>query len=204
MEDRILDEVDNLSSLVEKNTGQAVSLDGMLNISVINALWSITVGETLKLDDPKPKRIGHLIEQFNRESGNLRHPVLSALPSWLLRNKVARKLTKFDILERIAGSILSEIINPVLEKHAQDRQFENADNFMDAYMAEMEKCSDPASGFYKERGLASLRSLIIDLFIAGTGTTSTSLIWSILYMLHNQEVKQKVHEEIDEVSGINM
>lgn len=39
------------------------------------------------------------------------------------------------------------------------------------------------------------------LFLTGAETTSSSLLWAILFLLHHPEVQGKVHAEIDEVVG---
>ena len=44
---------------------------------------------------------------------------------------------------------------------------------------------------------------IIDLNSAGTETTTNTLIWNIIYLLHHPDVMEKVQEEIDRVLGRN-
>ena len=41
--------------------------------------------------------------------------------------------------------------------------------------------------------------MILDLFAAGTETTSTTLQWFFIYMMYNQEVQEKCRKEIQEV-----
>jgi cytochrome P450 len=41
---------------------------------------------------------------------------------------------------------------------------------------------------------------MVDLFLAGMETTTTSLIIITLHLLHHADVQKKVHEEIDEVN----
>ena len=40
---------------------------------------------------------------------------------------------------------------------------------------------------------------LIDLFLAGMETTSTSLMWTFLYMIHHPDIQTKIHQELDEV-----
>jgi len=43
---------------------------------------------------------------------------------------------------------------------------------------------------------------MIDLFMAGMETTSSSLVFAFLHLLHHPEVQQKVHREIDFVCSL--
>ena len=43
--------------------------------------------------------------------------------------------------------------------------------------------------------------LVTQIYTAGTETTSTALQWALLYMCLYPDVKEKVHEEIDEQIG---
>lgn len=63
------------------------------------------------------------------------------------------------------------------------------------------RTKDPESCFYKETGKENLLHMLVDLFLAGTETTSTTLAWAILYMVREEEVQKKVQEELDRVVG---
>jgi cytochrome P450 family 2 subfamily J len=41
----------------------------------------------------------------------------------------------------------------------------------------------------------------MDLFAAGSETTSTTLAWAVLFMILNPDVQDKVQREIDQVIG---
>ena len=57
------------------------------------------------------------------------------------------------------------------------------------------------ASFYGEKGLQSLEIVLVDLFVAGSDTTSLTLNWTILYLLHYPGVQAKVHAELDRVVG---
>jgi cytochrome P450 len=46
-------------------------------------------------------------------------------------------------------------------------------------------------------GVLNLKNLMLDLFIAGTETTSTSLLWLILLLAAHPDTQEKVQQEID-------
>ncbi len=54
---------------------------------------------------------------------------------------------------------------------------------------------------YRQDGLNSLLGTMLDLFIAGSDTTSTSLVWAILYMIQHPDIQTRVQEELDSVFG---
>lgn len=61
--------------------------------------------------------------------------------------------------------------------------------------------SDDSSSFSEEMGPKGLQSTMLDLFIAGTETTSTALSWAMLLMIRYPEIQSRVQEEIDRVVG---
>lgn len=46
-----------------------------------------------------------------------------------------------------------------------------------------------------------LRVVLLDLFMAGSDTTSNTLAFTVLYMLHYPRVQDRLAEEIDVVAG---
>jgi cytochrome P450 len=42
---------------------------------------------------------------------------------------------------------------------------------------------------------------VLDLFGAGTETTSTALLWAILFLVNNPDVQETVHKEIQNIVG---
>jgi cytochrome P450 len=92
-----------------------------------------------------------------------------------------------------------DMVTPYIEEHERTLDPENIRDFLDLMIAEHKKSKDPASCFNGKIGSATIINSVIDLFIAGMETTTTSLMIIILHLLHHLDVQEKVHQEIDEV-----
>jgi len=64
---------------------------------------------------------------------------------------------------------------------------------------EQNKDNGPDSCFNSELGKATIINAMIELFLAGMETTSTSILIAILHLLHHPDVLEKVQNEIDQV-----
>uniref|UniRef100_A0AAZ3QRJ5 Uncharacterized protein n=1 Tax=Oncorhynchus tshawytscha TaxID=74940 RepID=A0AAZ3QRJ5_ONCTS len=92
---------------------------------------------------------------------------------------------------------IKQFIKEEVEKHKEDRNPSNPRDYIDCYLEEIEKNQDGAAGFTEE----NLLHCVVDLFGAGTETTSNTLLWAMLYMAKYPDIQKKVQAEIDEVIG---
>ena len=201
MEDTLLDEIEKLCNEYAKNVGKPTCLDNTLNVSILNALWAILVGEKLPLNDPKILKIVSAFNTAIKESKGfskfiflLPHPKLI-----LLFGKVREGLNGFA--DTIKG--ISLLIEDQIEEHKRSYDADNIRDMTDLFLKEIENTTDTQSSFYKERGQFSMINDFIDLFLAGMETTSTSLLWTFLYLLHHPDIKRKIHLELDMVRTRN-
>ena len=96
---------------------------------------------------------------------------------------------------------MASVLEEQIKEHKQTGDPDNARDMMDLYLNEIQSnVDDEESSFFQERGHFAMINSFIDLFIAGMETTSSSLIWTFLYMLHHPDIKRKVHLELDQVS----
>lgn len=63
------------------------------------------------------------------------------------------------------------------------------------FLAEMYNGKGPEAGFTEEQ----LLMILIDLFIAGSQTTTVTLDFMFFYMTLHQDVQERVHKELDSV-----
>jgi hypothetical protein len=66
-----------------------------MNISVLNALWSILVGEKLDLDDPKLKLVIEMFDNLLKINSGATSPVMAILPHASMAKLPGRTLLTF-------------------------------------------------------------------------------------------------------------
>lgn len=200
MEDTLLDEVDKLCGEYSKTVGKPISLHNTMNISIINALWSILTGEKLLLNDPKLLKIVSSFSDTVKDVKSIGNLFLSLSPVQLMRWKITEKNAGLDKWKEALQNMTS-VLEEQIKEHKQTGDPDNARDMIDLYLNEIQSnVDDEGSSFFQERGHFAMINSFIDLFIAGMETTSSSLIWTFLYMLHHPDIKRKVHLELDQVS----
>lgn len=197
MEQLIMDEVTEVISNYNTTQGQPVTnIQKNLRLAFVNGLWTILTSKRFSHDDPKLLKIAtNTTERFNEvfEKGM----IIVFLP-WL--RHIIPKLSGYqgirDMREENAETFLGEV-----EKHKAAIKEENLNDFIDIYIAEMRKTTDPKSHFYGERAERNLAYILSDLFVAGSESTATTLAWTILYLCKWPEIQKNLQKELDEVTG---
>lgn len=91
-----------------------------------------------------------------------------------------------------------------VEVHLQENDYDDdfePNDFMDVFLLEKARKERNGEDTSEEFNLEELQGICIDLWIAGQETTSSALQWIFAYLIHNQEVQQKLHRELDEIIG---
>ena len=112
---------------------------------------------------------------------------------------ILRTISKFDLAKSTTQGMI-DIIEPYVQSHRDSLDPENIRDFLDTMLIETENCSDPTSCFGPKIGNATIINSMMDLFIAGMETTSSSLLHLFLQLLHYPDLQEKAHREIESVS----
>lgn len=124
----------------------------MLNISILNALWGILVGEKLDLDDQRTLGFLAKFDKFLRENGTPISPIVAILPrpemaTWPVLDQIFgfkfAKLTFDDAISFIRGYV---------ENHKKTFEPDNIRDFTDLMLSEINQTTDPKSSFYGKTG----------------------------------------------------
>uniref|UniRef100_A0A183C3I7 Cytochrome P450 n=1 Tax=Globodera pallida TaxID=36090 RepID=A0A183C3I7_GLOPA len=72
-------------------------------------------------------------------------------------------------------------------------------DFMRAFLRE--KLKRDRAGEKHNYTFEQLKATLFDLWISGQETTTTALAWGVAYMVHNPDVMEKIHEELEKQIG---
>ncbi|XP_059152549.1 cytochrome P450 2U1-like [Physella acuta] len=192
MTEHIANEVAAYVKELESTKGRPINVKILTNMSVANVICSVIFGQRFEITDPIFLRLIEMYDHVLGECAGINAvvvlPVLRHLP--------------FDVLgyNKYASTVMeiNSVIKHLVQK-VRDRSTNEADNFVAAYVEEMKKAEQLGESTYLDE--ANLIGCIDNLFAAGTETTSTTILWSLLYVLHNPETQKKIFNEIMEHVG---
>jgi len=199
MEELIQEEVDLFKGLIDKKNGEPFDFINQFNVPILNALWRITSGERFDYDHPKLESIVERLTENFKRAGNPANIVVYLYP-W-----ITKIYPKFMERNRHLGVIheILDLLEDSIKRHKENLDIDSPNDYTDAMLIEMTKTKDPSSSFYGIDGMENLTNNLMDFFMAGSETTSTTLTWAMLYMVRYPQVQKKVQEELDRVVGRN-
>ncbi|CAK1554866.1 unnamed protein product [Leptosia nina] len=189
MESEIQNELANVLQYIDKNKSTAINPKLILAMSVMNILWKFTAGERIK-----EERLKYIIDLFAKRS-----KAFSIAGGWLNQWPLIRfimpDLSGYNLIKNLNIQI-SDIIEEAVLKH-KNGTIEGSD-FIYKFLEEMKE--NKSSGYFHE---AQLKSICLDILIAGSQTTSNVVEFAILCLVRHPALQEKVFEEIQRVIGEN-
>ncbi|KAK3765107.1 hypothetical protein RRG08_061398, partial [Elysia crispata] len=162
--------------------------------ALTNIIGSVIVGKRFEYDDEYfTKFVDMLDEQFRLSTSSSLFslfPWLRYLPGDLFKAKRRtqnhRSLTEF-------------FCNYYIEQTEQEYDEKNLDNFVAAYLSEMKKMARQGKDTTLDK--ENLRRDLLQLFLAGSDTTASTILWFMIYMLYYPMAQEKSFKEIENVVG---
>jgi len=203
MEALIMDEVNELSEKwkndLKINEEQTINWK-TFNMSILNALWGIVSSRRFDLNNVEEiKKFEVMNALFNSFGGfSLRTLIAFSLPAFLRKYNTEFK-TMFDRQHYLYDWFAKEY-----EAHLKTYDENNLRDYIDCYIQERQRAEreeDKDSSFYGEKGHWSFVNTMLDLFVAGAETTSSTLQWALAYLVHHPDVQSRAQQELDEIVG---
>ncbi len=201
MAESLLEEINALSNLLRKYSDKPVTLHRTVNISVVGALWKMLVGESFEdLEDPGLAEVVRVVDESLKEQPKALSLLSQSLPFSIASLPIIDKITGYKDRKDLM-TLLQGLVSPYVEEHKKTMIEGEPRDFVDIYLSHVKSTKDTESSFWGSGGYKQLQDVIIDLFMAGTDTTSTSIVWAILYLMHHPEIQTRVQEELDACYG---
>nr|KAF6504546.1 cytochrome P450 family 2 subfamily J member 2 [Rousettus aegyptiacus] len=192
LEERMQLEAYYLTQAIEEENGQPFNPHFKIDNAVSNIICSVTFGERFEYQDDQFQEMLKLLDEATHLEASLWCHLYNIFPR-IMRFLPGPHQKLFSKWEK-----LKVFVARAIENHKRDFDPAQTRDFIDAYLKEIEKHKGNTTTSFHEENLIICT---LDLFFAGTETTSTTLRWGLLYMALNPEIQEKVQAEIDRVIG---
>ncbi|XP_038189415.1 cytochrome P450 2J3-like isoform X3 [Arvicola amphibius] len=192
LEQRMQEEAQHLVAIIKEEKGQPFDPHFKINNAVSNIICSITFGERFEYHDSQFQDLLRLLDKAMYLSSSKMTRFYNIFP-WIIKHLPGSHQTALATWRQ-----LKSYVSDIVENHRRDWNPDEPRDFIDAFFTEMTKHPDKTTTSFNEENLICST---LDLFLAGTETTSTTLRWALLYMALYPEVQEKVQAEIDRVIG---
>ncbi|XP_047147559.1 flavonoid 3',5'-hydroxylase 2-like [Vigna umbellata] len=182
-----------LGSMYEcSKRGEAVVVPEMLTYSMANMIGQVILSRRVfETKGSDSNQFKDMVVELMTVAGYFNIgdfiPFLAKLDLQGIERGMKHLHNKFDVL------LTNMIQNHVASKHKR----KNKPDFLDMVMAHYGE--DDAHG--DKLSFINVKALLLNLFTAGTDTSSSIIEWSLAEMLKNPSIMKKAHEEMDKVIG---
>uniref|UniRef100_UPI000D191DF2 cytochrome P450 2X8 n=1 Tax=Danio rerio TaxID=7955 RepID=UPI000D191DF2 len=188
MEERILGEISHVVGYLDKNIGKTVDPQVMFHNVASNVISLVLFGRRFDYNSETLQCYIQLITEISKILNGPWNMIYDTLPFLRILPLPFKK--GFDHVKVLKGMNLK-----LIDEHKSTRVPGKPRDFIDCYLDELDKRKNEVSTFSEDQ----LLMYILDLYFAGTDTTSNTLLTAFLYLMNHPEVQVKCQQEIDDV-----
>lgn len=184
--------VNNIKDMIHvtKNSLQ-LDVSQIFSVHILNTLWTMLAGVRYNAEDKELKKLQSLLSELFDNS----HMVGALFHHFPILRFLAPEFSGYNLYVKVHQPIW-QFLYTELKRHKETFDPKETRDFMDVYL-QILNCPDRPES-YSEKQLVAI---CLDMFMAGSETTSKTLQFTFLYMLLYPEVQKKAQEEIDRVLG---
>ncbi|XP_050418754.1 cytochrome P450 2D3 [Patella vulgata] len=189
LEERIKEEIHIVLDSFTKSEGKPIKVHEIMMKATTNIISTVVFGKRYDYGDPEFIQIIKILKDAFTDMALFtpvqRFPMLRFIP-FIASKMLAAGNAILEVEQFIANRI---------EKRKKVFDKNDIKDFIDVYL---DTCVNNESSAITD---GNIRRVILDLYFAGSDTTSTTLDWAVLFMVLHPEVQKKCQEEIDSVVG---
>jgi len=189
----INDEFDLLVKRVQSRNGKPHDITIEIRLAVMNVICALTFGSRYEFDDPDFVRF---LEMINGVAKMLASGSVVDVFPWL-------RFFPFKSIQTLKKSCeeRDKLVGKIYREHVEANRVQNPRDLTDLLLKakkEAEEEDSSIKGFLTDQHLIFTLS---EVFIGGMETTASALCWTLLYVIHNPNIQDKLHQELDYVIG---
>uniref|UniRef100_H3BWI2 Cytochrome P450 2J6-like n=1 Tax=Tetraodon nigroviridis TaxID=99883 RepID=H3BWI2_TETNG len=191
LEPSIQQESHYLAEAFAHHKGEPFNAKTLIHNAVSNIICCLVFGERFEYTDKQYHAILKSFDRIIQLQGHFMVQVFNTFP-WLMKRLPGVHQEIFTEMKKVMGFVEMKV-----QDHKRNFDPSSPRDYIDCFLAEMGEKEDVESGF----DMKNLSFCTMDLFGAGTETTTTTLHWGLLYMIYYPHIQEKVHAEISAVIG---
>ncbi|KAJ8046402.1 Cytochrome P450 2U1 [Holothuria leucospilota] len=189
LEQRINDEATHVLDILDQTNGRPLDPHHTINNAVSNIIFSLCFGERFDYSD---ERFKTLLGKMDTNISYVSRTGISHILPFLTEMPVYR-FVKHNFQS------LKDFIKSLAKEHEDSLNPDDVRDILDKYLLEIKRQQDSGEEIRFKK--ADEWRLVFELFLAGTDTTTNTLLFFILFVTHHQGIQQKIFDEIMEVVG---
>ncbi|XP_018426755.1 PREDICTED: cytochrome P450 2J6-like [Nanorana parkeri] len=190
LESRIQDEAQYIVESFRAYKGAPFDPFNIITATVANVIAAVVFGHRFSIDDATYQELIKSNHGLLEGGASPWAKMYDILP-WLMKHVPGPHQTAFTKIK-----FLRQFTKKEIRTHKENGLLEEPQDVIDYYLDQIEKRKTEVDSTFDEKNLISM---VIDLFLAGTETTTTTLQWALLYMVAYPHIQQNIHEELDAV-----
>ncbi|XP_060086961.1 cytochrome P450 2K6-like [Heteronotia binoei] len=193
VENRIVEECSFLIKKFESFKGKPFDINTIMNAAPANVIVTILLGKRYEYEDPTFIRLLNLVKENFRLFGKPSVRLYNTFPA--LGFFFGGRKTVLKNRDELFAFIQATFIEHLKELDVNDQR-----SFIDTFLIQQqeEKNKEQNNRFFHNE---NLKSIVANLFGAAVETTSSTLRWSMLFMMKYPEIQRKVQDEMTKVIG---
>ncbi|XP_029473195.1 cytochrome P450 2J5-like [Rhinatrema bivittatum] len=192
LEERIKEEAQHLMEVFARKKGTPLDPASPITNSVTNVISALVFGHRFSVEDGLFSQLVEATDSLVENLGSFWSRLYDAFPRLMpyIPGSHHKVFQCQDFLKRF--------VKKEIRSHRERGRLDEPQDLIDFYDSQILKTKDDPNAMYDEENMVQV---MIDLFVAGTETTTTTLRWALLYMVTYPEIQEKVQKELDAVLG---